>query len=78
MFCSFTVIPRDFASSSRTHPGNAPEIVKGRGSYNLTIFHNIEIVTRTFRYISIRVKENCLIATLIVRLNLCKDIVEII
>ena len=67
-----------FCKLNQYHAGDTPEIIKGRGSNNFTIFYDIEVVARTFRYVTVRVKEYRLIASLVIRLNLCKDIVEVI
>ena len=62
--------PQGFCKFKQDHAGDAPEIVKGRGCNNLAVFHDVEVVARTFRYVAIRVKENRLIASLVICLNL--------
>ena len=59
-------------------PGDTTEVVECGRRDDLAVLDNVEIVTGTFREVPVRVKEDRLVPALVVRLDLGKDIVEVV
>ena len=64
--------------SRRDNAGDAFEVVDGRRGVENTVFHKVDVVAGTFSEFSGPVEEDCLVATLIVCLDLAQNIVQVV